>query len=442
MSGHLNQDQIALLRSFMPEGAVRALFLHLFECEDCRGRFLAPSVVPSGKVLPFAAPIVEEPLPPALDERFQRALRAGEAERSQARALAGELIQHPPRRWSMLVSNRPRYRSWAVAAQVLRQARERSFDDPREGEQLARLALEIAVRLDPAEYGERLILDLQARGHGVLGNALRLAGDLEGADQAFSRGVELLEETLDPLEEGDFLALLATLRRDQRRFEEAAALLSLAAEHYESVGAQDALARVLTKKASLHLDEGSPREALGPLEKALTLVPPERDLRTALAIHQNLTFCYLELGRVHEAERAFQQARRYHQRFPDRWARLRAWWLEGLLAAAAGRREDAERWLDQARNGYAEAGLDYDAAVVGLDLALLLAQSGRTAELKHLAGEMVPVFTSRKIHAEAQLALRFFDQAVRWEQAEAEVVARVGRFLRHSRLDAGLRFQP
>ena len=85
-------------------------------------------------------------------------------------------------------------------------------------------------------------------------------------------------------------------------------------------------------------------------------------------------------------------------------------------------------------------GIPYDTALVSLELALLYAEQGRTAELKGLAAEMLPVFASRHIHREALASLAFFRQAVEAEQADVATVARVVDFLRRAQFSTELPF--
>lgn len=94
-----------------------------------------------------------------------------------------------------------------------------------------------------------------------------------------------------------------------------------------------------------------------------------------------------------------------------------------------------------ARDGFLAEGIPYDTALVALELALLYAEQGRSAELKRLAAELVPVFASGQIHREALAALAFFRQAVEAERAEVEVAARVEEYLRKARYAPDLRFQ-
>jgi hypothetical protein len=102
--------------------------------------------------------------------------------------------------------------------------------------ELARLAVAVADRLEPARYGPSLVHDLRARAWAQLAEVRRLDGDLAGAAEALVVAELLSEEgSADPLEEGYLLERRAALLADQGDAEAAAALLSLAAEIYESV---------------------------------------------------------------------------------------------------------------------------------------------------------------------------------------------------------------
>lgn len=63
------------------------------------------------------------------------------------------------------------------------------------------------------------------------------------------------------------------------------------------------------------------------------------------------------------------------------------------------------------------------------------------ADLKRLAEEMVPIFSSLHIHREALAALAFLRQAVETEQVSLELVRDVAAYLRRAQHDPVLRFQ-
>lgn len=74
--------------------------------------------------------------------------------------------------------------------------------------------------------------------------------------------------------------------------------------------------------------------------------------------------------------------------------------------------------------------MHYNAALVTLDRALLLARQRRTEELKRLSAELVAAFESRSIHREATAGLILFQRACDEERATAEMISRLAALLR------------
>lgn len=432
-------------------GVDRGALIHVLECADCRQRAVAElrrqrAESELADVLSYRRPAARQETEGSFAAGFgrvaSRALACAEAEQRQAAALFDELMAHPEPRRDVLVRNSDRFRSLALAQRVLEASRNACFENSRQGEGLARLALVLIESVDRDFYGRRLIDDLTGRAWAYVGNALRLANDLEGAQRAFEAGHAFIEDTNDPMEEAGFLHLLASLRKHQRRFDEAAELLRRSAELYEEVGDDEKLARVLTSLGSQYLDQGNPEEAQQPLLEALRHVDPLSDPRTALYIHHNLTLCLAETGRYLEAQRMFASAHRFYAQFPDRVTQLRASWLEGIIAAGTGQTAHAEAILGKVRADFLTAELPYDAALVGMEMAALYARQGRNTDLRLLAEDLTPVFFSHHLHRDALAALAFFVQAAQRENASLQVVQRVADYLKSSRFDPSLPFQP
>ncbi len=95
-----------------------------------------------------------------------------------------------------------------------------------------------------------------------------------------------------------------------------------------------------------------------------------------------------------------------------------------------GQVEFAEEALRQVREGFIAAEIGYDVALVSLDLAALYLEAGRTAEVKQLAAEMLPIFASRQVHREAIMAWTVFRQAVEQEVATVRVIEEVAARIR------------
>ena len=78
----------------------------------------------------------------------------------------------------------------------------------------------------------------------------------------------------------------------------------------------------------------------------------------------------------------------------------------------------------------------------GEDLTLLYLRTGRTAGVKRLAEEIIPIFTAQDVHREAVAALRLFQEAARQEQLTVQTVQHYVKYLREARTDPSLRFPP
>jgi hypothetical protein len=154
-------------------------------------------------------------------------------EREAARGHLADLLALPAAQREIAARARAACQTLALAELLVERSTEAA---PPAALELARLAVAVADRLEPARYGASLVHDLRARAWAQLAEARRLDGDLAGAAEALVVAEVLCEEgSADPLEEGHLLERRAALLADQGDAEAAAALLSLAAEIYESV---------------------------------------------------------------------------------------------------------------------------------------------------------------------------------------------------------------
>lgn len=373
----------------------------------------------------------------SLDRWFARISETFRLEESRLDALFAELMSRRDTERGMLIREDSRFRSWLLAARLLEESRALTFDRPRRGERLARVTIELLHRLDPEVYGERLIRDLEGRAWAVLGNALRVAADLDGANRAFERGSNCLADSCDPFERAEFLAFLGTLRRDQRRFEEAVKAFDEAQNLYEQIRESGRIPRLLAKKGVLWLECADPQRAMAVLLEAKRRLLPGSDFRTELAIRHNLCWCHVHLEQYPTASRIFRDNQMLYAQARDPGTRLRVRWLEGNLEAGTGNEARAEALLKEVREAFVDADQGYDAALVSLNLAMLYARQRRFPELRRLACEMGGVFSAHQIHREAVLALAYFRQAAERETLTVETVRGLAVYVKKSRFDPG-----
>lgn len=388
-----------------------------------------------GEIVPWP----EKPLPDyssAFDraEEVVRVRRAAlEKERAEAVGLFNELLARTPEGREMLLRNYRRFQTWGLLELFVERSQE---------EELGRLALVLAGSLDATYYGAERIEDLRARVWGQLANYRRTISDLRGAEEAFAMAFAHLQEgTEDVMERAILLDLRSSLLRDQRRFADAERLLQRARRLFLEMGEKQRAGRSLVKLSTIHEHAGEPERSILALFEALKLIDPERDPRLLLAARHNLITNLVEMGRFMEAQGLFIQSRALYARFGDGWTQNRRCWIEGRIARGLGQTLEAESLLRTARDGFLVEKVAYDTALVSLDLALLYAEEGRTTELRQVAEETFPIFSSREIHREALVALTLWYQAVQRETASSKLVDEVASYLKRSRYNPELRFE-
>jgi tetratricopeptide (TPR) repeat protein len=412
-----------------------------------------------GDELP-SVPAADREYDVALERAFARAAQQ-QAEvdggRQRARDLLDELMQHPPARQRLLVNNSARFRDPMLCESLLAASHDSGFRDPARSQQLAQLAIEVIKpgHLDEVEVavGEpegaldvdsAFVLGLRARAWAQLGNARRIGADLEGAAQAFAVAAVVLGSSakIAPLDIARVLDLEASLLKDRRDLIQATSLLDRVIGIYRRLGQPSLLGHALNQKALVLAEAGDNQGSMTLLRRALELLDPQEEPRRFLAARHNLICALLADGQPREAFAMLFHTRPLYLKTGDRLNLLRLRWLEGSIALALDRLEQAEAAFREVREAFVELGVAYDAALVSLDLAAVLARQGRTAEMRQLAEEMLTFFTSRQIHREAMAALLVFCEAARLESAGVGVVEQVATFLKQARNAPDLRFSP
>jgi tetratricopeptide (TPR) repeat protein len=353
-------------------------------------------------------------------------------ERDAAPQLVAEIAGAGEAERLALLRSRPELRTPAVCDLLLDQSFAQGFPDPARAIDLAGLAVRIADQLDPGFYGRALVQDLRTRAWAHLGNARRLASAFAGAEQALAIAESHQKAgSADPLEEARVLDFKASLLSDRGQLEEAAELIDVVLEIYDEIRDVHRQGRALISKGMFLGYAGRPDEAVTLIADGLARIDLDREPRLELMAHHNLAWFLNDCGRSAEARNLLESFRDAYQEFPDGWTGLRLVWLESRIAFSLGRWDEAEAGLRDARQGFLAQGTAYDAALVTLDLACLYLQQGRTAEVKRLAREMLPLFLARNVHRHALAALAAFQQAVEADRATPrlarEVAARLWR---------------
>ncbi|HEX2253020.1 MAG TPA: tetratricopeptide repeat protein [Thermoanaerobaculia bacterium] len=335
-----------------------------------------------------------------------------------------------------------RFRNPLLVEVLLEASQARIFSQPQEALRFARLAFHVALRSDVTLLGHDPAHELMLRALAAEANALRVLGDLPRADSAIAAALQKLDSVTDLESRAEIASLAASLRRDQRRFAEALLLIDRSITLYAALSQHHQLARCLILKANILSEAGRLAEAIRIDQQALDRLDPAAEPRLYLCVQHNLTW-HLEMCRAYADARQRHDANRHlYAAFKDRWTQLRRRWLEGKIAHGLGEWEEAERALVEVRDGFIRRNHAYDAALASLDLALLYADLGRTAEMQQLARQMMPIFRAQEVHREALAALLVF-----WEAASREAVTRgmvesLTSYLRKARRDPSFRYEP
>ncbi len=364
-------------------------------------------------------------------------------ERREAAKLLAELAEQSATRQLLLILNSRRYCNWFLCEALIERAFEAVSTDPQAGLGQAEAAVALASRLVATKGDEPVNRDLLGRAWAVLGNARRVQSDLAGAEEALEHAfVELEKGSGDPLEESTAARLLGTLRRDQRRFEEAVKSYDRAMRCARAAGDSHLAGRALLEKATTLGEAGQPTKEIEGLRNALLLLDGDREPRLQLVAQHNLTWALKECGRLDEALASLQEILPLHALSGRAMDLLQLRWLEGKLAQAQGELERAEAAFREVFEGFLDRQLPFDVALAALDLASIYCEQGRFAEMKRLTAESLPVFHALGVHREALAALALFEQAVERERISMRFIAELAGYLQRARSNPALAFKP
>lgn len=332
---------------------------------------------------------------------------------------------------------------WAVVELLLRLSHEARFRDREKMQELALCALAAANNLDPKRNSPGLVADYQIRAWAELGNAYRVNEDFSAAEGAFAQATALYSQRSgDPLVVARVLDLLASLRRAQRRLPEAIDLLGTVYGLYEESGESHLAGRALISKGICTHYDGRPQEAVQLLREGISMLDPERDPQLAISSQENLLYTLVDSGRFREARRLLLEAglRQKLAGEPVNLLKLRV--VEGKIYAGLGQLDQAVATFEEVREGFLRQGLEYDTALLGLELAEVWLRQGRNAEVREIAQEVRETFEDLNVQREALRAVRYLEEACRRELATPVLVQQVVSFLKRIEWTPGLQFAP
>jgi tetratricopeptide (TPR) repeat protein len=172
------------------------------------------------------------------------------------------------------------------------------------------------------------------------------------------------------------------------------------------------LGQLLLSKAEVLGELGRERHALEALHEAegYLNVAEEPHLWLRLRINQMYFLCHQE--KYDEAEAYREEARELTARIGRDRERLQLLSLEGRIAAGCGRWQEALDLLQPAREELIAVGKLFEAGCTTFDVASVLVDQGKLAELAELARQMEPWGQDKKLSDASRSTLRLFCRMV------------------------------
>jgi tetratricopeptide (TPR) repeat protein len=293
-------------------------------------------------------------------------------------------------------------------------------DNPEEMVRLAEEARDLAGLLAPLEPDPRRAADLRCRAWVELGNSYRVADRLGEAEQALARATDLyLQGFQDELLAARLFDVQASLLGDCRRFDLAESALDLVFAIHRRRGDLHLSGRALISKGLYASYQGRSEEAVRLIEQGMALIDPERDPRLLYVALHNLARALMEHGRLRDARIALWKIKARGLDVGGRVNELKIRWLEAQINAGLGELDRAELALREVRSGFAGAGLDYKAALAGLELGAVLLRRGQAEAAVEEGLAAVDAFLSLGIAREAGVSVLLLKKG--FEQRMADV---------------------
>ena len=291
-----------------------------------------------------------------------------------------------------------RLRGPAGVEALLQKSWEARFENPLEMVLEAGLASTWAQGLDPRRYGTGFVQELRCRALIELGNAHRVADELDLAqktlDQADRAMVAALE---DGLEMDEMLALRlcdiqASLHADRRLFAESCEALDAIHVLHMQRGDHHLAGRALISKGAHKASQGKTVEAEQLILRGLEMIDTEREPVLVLVSLHNLLSLMVDRGELREARAILLRNRAQLSELGGRINLLKLRAVEGRIAAGLGEMAVAETIFRGVIRELEKEGLSYKAALASLELAVVLREMGWTAEARESILEAVEVF--------------------------------------------------
>lgn len=254
-------------------------------------------------------------------------------------------------------------------------------------------------------------------------NALRVNSSFVQAQSVLGMAFfHLTQGSGDETVKAHLYSIQGVLLGDQRYFPLAQLVLDKALAVYRRYGMPQAAVLTLVSKGSLYGEAQEPEEALPYLKEALSLLDAKKDPGLMRTTRFNLAWSASECGKHQEAKKILWGLAGEFATLGQTMNALRARWLEGKIYFGLDDYTRAARELEAARQGFEEVEQYYDAALVSLELAIVLRALRRTAEARDRIDEAEAIFQQLEIEGSVLLSVQIFRDCFTQKNATAKTL--------------------
>jgi tetratricopeptide (TPR) repeat protein len=190
------------------------------------------------------------------------------------------------------------------------------------------------------------------------------------------------------------------LRRNQRRFAEAAEALSHAQEYRQRAGNVEELAKCFICQAINYSYTPEPEKAVERAQMAVRLLPGDADPKLMYSAIHTMVSNLVDAGRPDEAAECLLEAEDLLDSQNDPLLAARRTWLRAHLDVAFGL-ASAEVHFKKAARAFERYDMHYEQAQVLLQLALFYSTKNRDRDMYETLDAILPVFKALGIRREA-----------------------------------------
>jgi tetratricopeptide (TPR) repeat protein len=286
------------------------------------------------------------------------------------------------------------------------------YEDPVQMVELAEAASRFANKLRPGLCSAQQIRNLQCRAWTELGNAYRVADDLDRASEALGFAAALIMQAeVDSLILARAFTVEAALYASRRLFNLANTSIDIAYAIYRGLGDEHLAGRALISKGIYIGYNNQPAEAIRFVRSGLDRINEKHDPDLYFLALQAQSRFLVDCGKYREAKLALWELNKLKLYVGGRVSDMKLRWLEGQLYAGEGKLDKAVRALTQVKESFGKENLHYKAALAGTELGAVLLRQGHRDRAEKEALEALEVFRASAVPAEVARAIALLKNA-------------------------------